>query len=98
MSPDNHENPEWFEIVLLMQDMGRKLPEDWDHDTEFLLGAVQCLAELVIACRGKVPIETLGAAIGAGGILIAEAVKQAEAADMTSLLLQRLRRDGGVRD
>lgn len=96
MHTDPHaEDPEWFQIVLLMQDMGRKLPEDWDHSPDFWLGAAQSLAELVIACRGKLPIETVSAAIGAGGLMIAQAEKQVDAANLTAALLDRVRREGG---
>lgn len=94
-SDNNNETPEWYEVALLMQDMGRKLPDDWDHGPDFWLGAVQQLAELVIACRGKVSIDVVGAAIGAGGLMIAHAVRQVEATDLTDALLARVRGKGG---
>jgi hypothetical protein len=97
MSADNAApNPEWFDVVLMMQNMGRTLPGDWDHGSDFWLGGAQQLAELVVACKGKVPIETVAAAIGAGGMMVAHAERQAEAANLTDALLERVRRNGGA--
>ena len=84
------ETPEWFNICLLMQDMGRKLPHDWDHTSDFWMGAVQQLAELTIALRGKMPLVQIGALIGAGGMMIAQAEKQADAANLTAALFSRI--------
>jgi hypothetical protein len=95
MHSENSQNPEWYEVALLMQDMSRKLPEDWDHGPDFWLGAVQQLAELVVTCKGRVPMEAVAAAIGAGGLMIAHAVRQAEATDLTAALLARVRGNGG---
>ena len=86
-------NPEWFNIALLMQDMGRKLPDDWGHTPDFWLGAVQQLAEVVAVLRGAVPMEQLAALIGAGGMMVAQAVKQSEAADLTAALFSRIEGD-----
>lgn len=97
MSADNKTNdPEWYEVALLMQDMSRKLPADWDHGPDFWLGGVQQLSELVVACRGRVPMEVVSAAIGAGGLMIAHAARQAEASDLTDALLARVRGKGGA--
>jgi ABC-type Fe3+ transport system substrate-binding protein len=95
-SETNSETPEWFEVALMMQDMSRKLPDDWDHGPDYWLGGVQQLAELVVASRGRLPMEVVAAAIGAGGLMIAHAVRQAEATDLTDALLARVRGKGGA--
>lgn len=90
------DTPEWFEVCLLMQEMGRKLPEDWDHSHDFWLGAVQQLAELTVAVRGKVPIEQAGALIGAGGMMLAHLEKRVDAANLTAAFFNQAK--GGGRD
>lgn len=84
-------SPEWYNIALIMQDMSRKLPADWDHTPDFWLGAVQNLAEVVVAMEGKLPVEQIGTLVGAGGLMIAQTVKQSEAADLTSALFSRIK-------
>lgn len=88
------DTPEWFNVCLLMQDMGRKLPADWDHTPDFWLGAVQQLAELTVTVRGKVPVEQAGALIGAGGMILAQIEKQMDAANLTDALFSRIRGGG----
>lgn len=90
------ETPEWFDICKLMQDMGRTLPEDWDHTPDFWMGAVQQLAELTVVLRGKMPVEQIGALIGAGGMMIAQAEKQVDATNLTNALFSQIK--GGARD
>lgn len=89
--PRPNENPGWWNIALFMQDMSRTLPADWDHGTEFLLEAVQNLAEVIVMMREHgLPLKPAANLLGVGGILIAQAVKETEAADLTAALMARL--------
>ena len=88
--------PEWWNIAMVMQDMSRTLPSDWDQGSEFWLDAVQTLADMAAALNGRVPDEQVATLIGAGGLMIAQAVRQTEANDLTAALFARIGSGGAA--
>lgn len=88
--------PEWWNIAMIMQDMSRTLPPDWDQGNEFWLDAVQTLAEMAAALNGRVPDEQLATLIGVGGLMIAQAVTQTEANELTAALFARVGNGGAA--